>query len=110
MKIKLKLSESQLNALVSTFSCLTVNSLNNRDVRVARSVLDKVVLKFQKKQLETQLSANLFNRKKQYSFSFEYYEAHYLERFLEIAQTFETEQYTLNVLLQLKLNINKQLA
>jgi hypothetical protein len=110
MKIKLRLSESQLNALVSTFAYLSEYPINNRKVRVARSVLDKVVLKFQKKHLEVKLTANLFNLKKRYSFSFEYHEAHYLEEFVNIAQTFCKDTYTLNVLRQIKSTINQQLT
>lgn len=109
MKIKLTLSEKQLTALVGTFEILLHPPINVRRIRVARSVLDKVVLKFQKKQLEVKLSADLFNSKKKYSFSFEYHEAHYLEEFIAVVQQFDNDTYTLNVLLQLQLILNRQL-
>lgn len=110
MKINLKLSHQQLNALVFHFNSLTRVPLKNRDVKVARSVLDKVVLKMRKKHLETQDAPTLFSKPKKVSFGLEYFEAHFLEQFITIAEQFPMNEYDRNVLRFVKSNLNQQLS
>lgn len=111
MKIDVKLSAKQLNALVFSFNSLGHIPTNSRDIKVARSILDKLVLKFRKKLLEVQsVNTTLFSKPKKYKFSLEYYEAHFLENFLTIMEDFPMNEYDRNVLRLIKTNLNQQLA
>lgn len=112
MKINLKLSHSQLNSLVYCFDSLkTVLSVETRDVKVSRFILEKVALKIKKKHLESQIAqATLFTKKKKISFSLEYYEAHFLEIFLNIVAHHPLSVYDRNVVRFIQNNLNQQLA
>jgi hypothetical protein len=110
MKVILKMSRNQLNALVVFFPKPPFTPEKTREVKVARSVLQKVSLKMQKKQLEVQQVPTLFSKPKKISFSLEYYEAHYLEKFIELVESFDMDEYHKNVLLLIKSNLNQQLA
>jgi len=110
MKVNIKLSPQQLNALVFHFPKPPFTPEKNREIRVARSVLEKVSLKMQKKQLETKHEATLFSKPKKVSFSLEYFEAHYLEKFIEVAETFPMNDYDRNVLRLIKSSLNQQMA
>ncbi len=112
MPIELKLSKSQLNTLVFTFNSLSNIPTNSRDVKVARSILDKLVLKFRKKYLEVESQPTFFTKKKvkKYTFSLEYHEAHYLENFVTIMDAFPMNEYDRNVLRFIKTGLNQQLA
>lgn len=110
MKVNLKISPQQLNALVFHFPKPPFTPEKRREVRVARSVLEKVSLKMQKKQLETKQAPTLFSKPKKISFSLEYFEAHYLEKFIEVAEGFPMNDYDRNVLRLVKSNLNQQLA
>ncbi|PXY44499.1 hypothetical protein [Flavobacterium hydrophilum] len=110
MKVNLKLSPMQLNALVHHFPKPPFTPEKNREIRVARSVLEKVSLKFEKKELETKRLPTRNSKPVKIKFSFEYYEAHYLEKFIEVAETFPMSVYDRNVLLYIKSNLNQQLS
>ncbi len=111
MKIDLRLSAKQLNTLVFSFNTLTDIPTNSRDVRVSRSILDKVMLKFRKKHAEVHNAhATFFSKPKKYKFSLEYYEAHYLENFAKIMDEYPMNDYDRNVLRLIKTNLNQQLA
>lgn len=111
MKVNLKISPQQLNALVTHFPKPPYIPDKSREVRVARSVLDKVVLKFRKKHLETQLQVQtLFTKPKKATFSLEYYEAHYLEMFISLTENQPMDEYHRNVLRLIKSTLNQQLA
>lgn len=111
MKITLKISSQQLNTLVHAFNSLSMVLINDaRHVKVSRSILDKVVLRLRKKYLETQQTATLFAKKKKVSFSFEYYEAHYLEEFVSIMVNHPLSEYDRNVLRYIQTNLHQQLA
>lgn len=113
MKTTLKLSNQQLNTLVHSFNSLNMVLINDaRHVKVSRSILDKVIIKLKKKFLETQQTANLFSasKKKKISFSFEYYEAHYLEEFVSLMVNHPLSDYDRNVLRYIQTNLNQQLA
>ena len=110
MKIDLKLSPQQLGALVFSFNTISKLSENDRQIKVARSVLDKTVLKLRKKHLETESTQTLFSKKMKINFSLEYYEAHYLELFLVIMQDVAMCEYDRNVLNFIKSTLNQKLA
>ncbi|MWB92961.1 hypothetical protein GON26_01175 [Flavobacterium sp. GA093] len=111
MKVNLKLSKQHLNALVFHFPKPPYTPEKSREVRVARSVLDKVILKLEKKQLELNRQVpTLFTKPKKMSFSLEYYEAHYLEQFILITENFAMSDYDRNVLGLIKTILNQQLA
>jgi len=112
MKVNLKLSPMQINALVHHFPKPPYAPEKNREIKVARSVLEKVILKFEKKELEIRRQkVDLFTKKpKKVSFGLEYYEAHYLEKFIEAVETFPMNDYDRNVLRMIKSNLNQQLA
>lgn len=110
MKVKLKISEKHLNSLVYSFGFLDKQPNKDRAVKVARSVLDKVVLKFRKKQLEVQMDSNLFTKDKKHIFTLEYFEAHYLEQFTILADEHPLNTYDRNVIRFIQSTLNQQLA
>jgi hypothetical protein len=110
MKVKLEISEKQISALVYSFNQASKAPVRERIAKVAKSVLDKVVLKFKTKQLQVQQDSNLFNSKKKYSFSLELVEAHFLEQYLVSMQEFPMCEYDKNAINQISAEINKQLA
>lgn len=111
MKVNLKISPQQLNALVHHFPKPPYTPERSREIKVARSVLNKVILKFEKKQLEqNRQKPNLFTKPKKISFSLEYFEGHYLEKFIEAVEGFPMNEYDRNVLRLIKSNLNQQLA
>ncbi|MBF6607755.1 MAG: hypothetical protein ITG00_03350 [Flavobacterium sp.] len=114
MKIKLQLSEKQLSALVYSFNALGYDpAQRTREIKVARNVLDRVSLKFKKKQLELSIvPPTIFHRStvKKHGFSLEYFEAHYLERFITIAMDHPLNEYDRNVLRLINTNLNQQLS
>jgi hypothetical protein len=110
MKIKIKLSEKQVNTLVYSFGVMPKTPTKDRAVKVARSVMDKVALKFKKKQLDIQQGGNLFTRDKKHCFTLELVEAHYLEQFTILAGEHPLSDYDRNVLRYIGNNLNQQLA
>lgn len=111
MKLNLKISPQQLNALVHHFPKPPYELTKSREIKVARSVLDKVIVKFEKKQVENQRQvATLFTKPKKISFSLEYFEAHYLEQFVIAVEGFPMNEYDRNVLRLIKTILNKQLV
>lgn len=109
-KVKLKISEKHLNSLVYTFGFLDQFPIKNREVKVARSVLDKVILKFKKKQLDVQMASNLFTKGKKHNFTLEYYEAHFLEQFTILTAEHPLNDYDRNVIRFIQSTLNQQLA
>ncbi|KFC60000.1 hypothetical protein [Flavobacterium gilvum] len=110
MKIKLKLSEKQIGALVYSFNQTPRTPPKERVAKVAKSVLDKVVLKVRKRQLEVQQDSNLFNQKKKFDFSLELVEAHFLEQHLVSMYSFPMCEYDKNAINQIASTLNQQLA
>jgi hypothetical protein len=110
MKVDIKITFSQLQVLVQAFQLLTPEPINNRDVKVARSVIDKVVVRLKKKHIDESVKTSLFTEKKKFKLSFEYYEAHFLEKFLEIIVIMVDNIYWLNVLNTIRSQINQKLA
>lgn len=111
MKVNLKLSPSHLNALVHHFPRPPYPPEKSREIRVARAVLDKVIVKFEKKQIEhSRQNSTLFTKPKKMSFSLEYFEGHYLEKFILSVEDFPMSEYDRNVLRMIKTNINQQLS
>jgi len=110
MKVKLKISEKQLNALVYSFGVMAKTPTKDRAVKVATSVMDKVALKFKKKQLEVQQGYNLFKKDTKHSFTLEIVEAHYLEQFTVLVAEHPLNDYDRNVLRFIGSNLNQQLS
>ena len=110
MKVKLKISEKNLNSLVYSFGFLDHFPNKDREVKVARSVLDKVILKFKKKQLEVQMGGNLFTKAKKHNFTLEYYEAHFLEQFTILTDNHPLNDYDRNVIRFIQSTLNQQLV
>lgn len=110
MKIALKISEKQLSTLVYCFKEIPKVMPKDRNAKVAKSVMDKVALKFQKKQLEIQHQSNLFNNNKKYSFSLEIVEAHFLEQFTSVMVNYPLNDYDRNVVRFIQTSLNQQLS
>jgi len=110
MKVKLKISEKKLNSLVYSFGFLDHCPNKDREIKVARSVLDKVILKFKKKQLEVQMAGNLFTKDKIHVFTLEYFEAHFLEQFTILTAEHPLNDYDRNVIRSIQSSLNQQLA
>lgn len=112
MKITLKLSAKQLGAFVFQSNCINSQPVNHREIKVARSVIDKVLLKLRKKYLEVEKLSSRNSKGKiiKYTFSFEYHEAHFLERCCDVLLSFSMNEYDRNVLNLIKSNLNQQLA
>lgn len=73
-------------------------------------MLDKVILKFKKKQLEVQLNADLFTKDKKHTFTLEYYEAHFLEQFTILTHDHPLNEYDRNVIRFVQSSLNQQLT
>ncbi len=109
MKIDVKISSQQLNTLVFAFNTIPNIPVNNKEQKLAASILDKVAIKFKKKHLETSAALNLFAKKKKYNFSLEYYEAYFLEYFVALMESYPMNEYDRNVLRMIKSRLNQQL-
>jgi hypothetical protein len=110
MKVKLKISEKQISALVYAFDQASKAPVKGRIAKVAKSVLDKVVLKVKTKQLHIKQDSNLFNTKEKHAFSLELVEAHFLEQYLVSMSEFPMCEYDKNAIIQISATINQQLA
>jgi len=110
MKIPLKLSPHQLGVLVHSFNALAQMPAKDREVKVARSILDKVVVKLKKKYVEIDWNQTLFSQKKKTNLTLEFYEAHYLEQFVTIIDAFPMSEYDRNVIRYIRSNLNQKLA
>ncbi|MBP4137433.1 hypothetical protein [Flavobacterium geliluteum] len=110
MKVKLKLTVKQISALVYAFDQVSKAPAKGRIAKVAKSALDKVVLKVKTKQLQVQQKSNLFNDKEKFSFALELVEAHFLEQYLVSMSEFPMCEYDKNAINQISATINQQLA
>lgn len=110
MKVKLKLSAKQISALVYSFDQASKAPVKGRIAKVAKSVLDKVVLKVKTKQLQVDQNSNLFNSKEKFDLSMELVEAHFLEQYLVSMRDFPMCEYDKNAINQISATINQKLA
>lgn len=110
MKVKLKLTAKQISALVYSFDQASKVPIKGRIAKVAKSVLDKVVLKVKTKQLKVDQNSNLFNSKEKFDLSMELVEAHFLEQYLVSMGDFPMCEYDKNAINQISATINQQLA
>ena len=110
IKVKLKLSAKQISALVYSFDQAPTTPVKGRIAKVAKSVLDKVVLKVKTKQLQVKQNYNLFNTKEKYSFCLELVEAHFLEQYLVSMSDYPMCEYDKIAINQIAATINQQLA
>lgn len=109
-KIPLKVSLQQLGSLVYSFNHISAIPITDRQVKVARSCLDKIVIKLKKKHVEEAYKSNLFTPKKKLNFTLEFYEAHYLEHYLIIVDEFALSEYDRNVLRFIRNQLNQKLV
>lgn len=112
MKIILHLSLKQLGSLVYVFDKLTKEPYagTSREIKVSRSILDKVILAFRTKHFVESQKSPLQTRKKKYKFSLEIFEADKLEIFVSLMTGFPLSEYDRNVINFIKDNLNQQLA
>ena len=112
MKIALNLTLQNLGVLIYCYDTVAnMHHAKTRESKVARSILDKTIIRFKKKQAEASYQPTLFSKKnKKFKVSLEYFEAHYLEQFVLFAESIPLSDYDRNVLGYVKNNINQQLA
>ena len=111
MTITLKLTAKHLGSLVYILKELPKNPTKDRTEKVARSVINKVSLKVQKKHLEVQHEkTDLFNKPKTYSFSLELVEAHFLEQYTLVMINYPLNEYDRNAIGFIQRTLNQQLA
>lgn len=99
-KIKINISFDELSEVCDSFVEIPQIIFNDRGNRVFYNVLDKVIDKLLKKQLSKRHVTEKF------SLSLEYYEAHYLERWLIYKGSIDTSSHTQNIINKL----NQKLA
>ena len=86
MKVQINLSKQQTITFGHLFNYLTQIPTNTQENKVIRSLLVKVGLKVQKKALDLKAQPNLFTKPKKTQFTFEYYEAYYIQKYLQIVE------------------------
>lgn len=99
-KIKIEISFNELCEVCDYFAEIPDVIFNDRGNRVFWSVLDTLIIKLLKKQLSKRHSTEKF------TLSLEYYEAHYLERWLIFNSNIVKSSHTQNVINKL----NQKLA
>lgn len=109
-KIHLKLSALQISALVYSFDQASKAPVKGRIAKVAKSVLDKVVLKVKTIQLKVKHNSNLFKSKEKFKISLDLVEAHFLEQYLISMGNYPMSDYDKNAINQISATINQQLA
>lgn len=110
MKVKLKITAKQISALVYVFDQASKAPVKGRIAKVAKSVLDKVVLKIKTKQLQVHHKTDLFNGKDKFDVSLELVEAHFLEQYLVSMTNYPMSEYDKNAITQISATINQKLA
>jgi hypothetical protein len=111
MKIALNLSLQNLKVLIYCYdSFVKPLPCRTREAKVARSILDKTVISFKKKEAAESFTPTLFSKPKKFKVKLEIYEAHYLEQFVLMAECQPLSDYDRNVLHYVKSHLNQQLA
>lgn len=111
MKIELKLSARQLNTVVYCFSTIQLVYSKERKHRVAKSILDEIIIKLKKKHVEVENQENnLFAKKKDTKFTFKVYEADCLEQYLLMVENTPLNDYDRNAIRLIINKLNQQLA
>lgn len=110
MKIALKISLKQLESLVYSFNHIAKLPVTDREAKVRRSCLDRIVIKLKKKHVEEAYKSTIFSKPTKHSISMEFHEAHYLEKFLIIVDEFPLNEYDRNVLRFIRHDLNQKLA
>ena len=110
-KVILELSARQLNTLVFLFTFNNQIYPKTREQKAMKSILEKLMLKIKKKHLEVENSINtLFTKPKKCKFTFEFYEADSLEKYILIVEDNIFNDYDKNAILLIKNKLNQQLA
>lgn len=110
MKVVIKISLQQLGSLVYSFNHIAKIPVTDREEKVRRSCLDKIVIKLKKKHVEEQYKANIFSQKKKLTFTMEFHEAYFLEKFLIIVDEYAMNEYDKNVLRFIRHDLNQKTA
>jgi hypothetical protein len=110
MKVAIKISLQQLGSLVYSFNHIAKLPVTDREEKVRRSCLDKIVIKLKKKHVEEAYKATLFLPKKKLNFTMEFHEAYFLEKFLTIIDDFPLNEYDRNVLRFIRHDLNQKTA
>lgn len=110
MKVAIKISLQQLGSLVYSFNHIAKIPVTDREEKVRRSCLDKIVIKLKKKYVEEAYKANIFSQKKKLNFTMEFHEAYFLEKFLIIVDEYAMCEYDRNVLRFIRHDLNQKLA
>ena len=92
------------------FGNLSHEPINTRNVKVARSVLEKIKIRVKKMYVNWEDQIDFFNSKKKINLKLEYYEAHYLEELVKISFAFIDDEFTANNALILQNTLNQKLA
>lgn len=112
MKIVLNLTLQNIRTVIYAYdSFMKLQQGKTRETKVARSILDKTVIRFKKKEASESYTPTLHKKKgKQFKISLEVYEAHYLEQFAMFAEMQPLSDYDRNVMVYVKSKLNQQLA
>lgn len=114
MKIAIKLTVNQFEVLHSLFKNFEPSQTRylGRETRVKRYILEKPLTRIQKQMIDVRKDLNLFNSKKKIKVSLEYYEAHFLEKFLEVYDTMNQKEdiNRWNVIKAIRAELNVKLA
>ena len=110
-KIELQLTTRQLNSLVYLLNSLERIHPKTRDEKVMKAILLEISVKIEKKHVDVKSSLNtLFSKPKKPKFTWKYYEADALEKFLIVIQNEAMNEYDHTVVNFLKSKLNQQLA
>jgi hypothetical protein len=110
MKVALKISLQQLGSLVHSFNHIAAIPVTDREEKVRRSCLDRIIIKLKKKHVVEAYKTTIFSKPIKFSISMEFDEAHYLEKFLIIVDDFAMCDYDRNVLRFIRHDLNQKLA
>ena len=114
MKIAIKLTLNQFEVLHSMFENFDSSQTKylGRETKVRRYILEKPVTRIQKQFIDVKKERNSFGSKKKIKLSFEYYEAHYLEKFLEVFDDLNQKEDVnrWNVIKAIRAELNAKLA
>ena len=103
-KIKVELTNAQIDVINNTLSILTTSAMPLREVKLIRSVL----LPFYQRLLKKRINDHHDNKK--FKINLHYYEAHYLEEFLSFSEVFLTNDFERNTVSIVRSYLNQKLA
>jgi len=100
-KLKIETTYNELQAVVETVNSISNIAMPLRAERLSKSIIMPLFKKLQKKEVDKR-----FDHKKPFNISMQYYEAYYLEEFLQLINSLEYNHF-----LQMYINkLNQKLA